>query len=215
MNLSKNIDIYCERLDFSFWAEPLNAITNLSFALAGLWGLYLYKQNASRWTKIFGILAIIVGIGSFLFHTFGTVWAMLLDVAPILIFMCSFMYFCSFYILRLTKKISLTLAFVFLLVGGILNLLLPQDFMNGSSGYIHALGVLFVFSFLKIGDLYKVRKEFVFSTLIFGLSLYFRAIDLDYCSVNSFGTHFLWHILNGVLLAILIFITAKVDKSLK
>lgn len=72
MNLSKNIDIYCERLDFSFWAEPLNAITNLSFALAGLWGLYLYKQNASRWTKIFGILAIIVGIGSFLFHTFGT-----------------------------------------------------------------------------------------------------------------------------------------------
>ena len=34
MNWSQPVDLYCERLDPSFWAEPLNAFTNLSFLIA-------------------------------------------------------------------------------------------------------------------------------------------------------------------------------------
>jgi hypothetical protein len=31
---STPVDLYCERTDPSFWAEPINALSNLSFLLA-------------------------------------------------------------------------------------------------------------------------------------------------------------------------------------
>ena len=33
------IDLYCERLDSSFWAEPINALTNVAFIIAA-WGVW-------------------------------------------------------------------------------------------------------------------------------------------------------------------------------
>ena len=36
---TETIDIYCERLDPSFWAEPINALTNLAFIAVGFWVL--------------------------------------------------------------------------------------------------------------------------------------------------------------------------------
>ena len=34
--LLQQIDGYCERVDPSYWAEPVNAVTNLAFVLAAL-----------------------------------------------------------------------------------------------------------------------------------------------------------------------------------
>lgn len=31
------IDLYCERIYPGFWAEPLNAITNIAFIIASFW----------------------------------------------------------------------------------------------------------------------------------------------------------------------------------
>ena len=36
MDLSKSIDIYCERLDNGLWAEPINAATNAAFILTAI-----------------------------------------------------------------------------------------------------------------------------------------------------------------------------------
>ena len=33
------------------------------------------------------------------------------------------------------------------------------------------------------------------------LSLMFRTIDLPVCGAVPFGTHFMWHVLNGIMLA--------------
>jgi len=85
------IDKYCERLGPEFWAEPFNAITNLSFIIAGLYWLTRPGQNI--WTKIFAINTIIIGIGSFLFHTFANGWSLLADVLPIMILMLIFFFF--------------------------------------------------------------------------------------------------------------------------
>ncbi|TIT22446.1 MAG: hypothetical protein E5W78_23295, partial [Mesorhizobium sp.] len=78
------VDLYCERTGPEFWAEPANALTNLAFLAAGLWGV---REVRRRGTGIFAeALAwwvVAIGIGSALFHTFanhGTVWA---DVLPI------------------------------------------------------------------------------------------------------------------------------------
>ena len=68
---------YCERgLDPGFWAEPVNAVTNAGFILAGLVGLWLLARRPGERAKALPLLLIlnlfVIGIGSFLFHTYAT-----------------------------------------------------------------------------------------------------------------------------------------------
>ena len=46
MSLNRTVDVYCERVDASFWSEPLNAITNVSFVLAA-WLLWRELSEAA------------------------------------------------------------------------------------------------------------------------------------------------------------------------
>ena len=82
------VDNYCERLDSSFWAEPLNAMSNLAFIVAGLVLLRQWQKAPGR--DVIGLLlavnVLVIGVGSFLFHTFANRWSALADVLPITIF---------------------------------------------------------------------------------------------------------------------------------
>ena len=44
MDLSKPIDIYCERLDIGIWAEPINAVTNAAFIFVAIF-MWLRCKN--------------------------------------------------------------------------------------------------------------------------------------------------------------------------
>src|SRR5262245_14950224 len=79
---------YCERLDLSFWAEPLNAWTNLAFLLAALLAFYLWRrQKAADWpVAALIVVVLLIGIGSFLFHTMPAPWSRQADVIPIRLF---------------------------------------------------------------------------------------------------------------------------------
>jgi len=87
---------YCERgSDPSFWAEPLNAVSNAAFILAAIAAGISYTRRP-RNEPAPGVIALIllvfiIGIGSFLFHTFATRWAAMADVIPIGIFMLSYL----------------------------------------------------------------------------------------------------------------------------
>ena len=89
---------YCERgLDPSFWAEPVNAITNAAFIIAAILATRGWLQRpAGERGAVEGVLILLIyamGIGSFLFHTYATGWAAIADVAPIGIFMVSYLGF--------------------------------------------------------------------------------------------------------------------------
>ena len=45
MNWLETIDGYCERIDASFWSEPLNAVTNVIFLLTAIWVLRRDRLN--------------------------------------------------------------------------------------------------------------------------------------------------------------------------
>jgi hypothetical protein len=66
------VDGYCKRVDATFLPEPINMVTHAAFLIAAIWAL--------------------IGIGSFLFHTFAQTWAGLADVLPILMFILIYMY---------------------------------------------------------------------------------------------------------------------------
>ena len=66
------IDLYCERLNAGFWAEPVNAFTNLSFLIAAItsWRLGSRQQSLTPGNYVLIGLMAAIGIGSGLFHTF-------------------------------------------------------------------------------------------------------------------------------------------------
>ena len=47
-NLFEPIDIYCERVGPGLWAEPVNALTNLSFLAAAAFVLALLPRLRGR-----------------------------------------------------------------------------------------------------------------------------------------------------------------------
>ena len=77
----QQVDGYCERIGPDFWAEPLNAVTNLAFLLAA----YALRRHLATVETISGtrdpqssVLIVIlwaIGLGSLAFHTFATIWA--------------------------------------------------------------------------------------------------------------------------------------------
>src|ERR1700719_1867743 len=84
MPWSTPVDLYCERADPSFWAEPVNALTNAAFLVAALLAFLEWHRGTRRdmaQLALIGVVAL-VGLGSFLFHAIATRGAALFDVIP-------------------------------------------------------------------------------------------------------------------------------------
>ena len=84
MNWFEAVDGYCERIDTSFWSEPLNALTNIFFLVAAVW--VLRREGLNSTARILALILGMIGVASFLFHSFAQAWAGALDVLFILLF---------------------------------------------------------------------------------------------------------------------------------
>jgi hypothetical protein len=226
------VSCYCERaLNPDFWAEPVNAMSNLAFLFAALFAYTdLRAKGPRRGTQeilvLIGLL-MAVGAGSFLFHTFATKWARLADVTPISLFITLYMVSALrwFFGLGLWSAAALSglvvgVTLIMFLCGGVL----PEGLcavlrtsLSGSLAYVPALIALG-----GVGTILYRRKhratDWVLSALcVFTVSLILRTLDgwprgnAIGCMVRemgeqtvALGTHSLWHILNAVALYLLL-----------
>lgn len=194
------IDLYCERLAPGLTGEPLNAISNLAFFIAAFAIAKLaFNQNkipVEIWLLLG--LTIAIGTGSTLFHTFATRWSNWLDIIPIFLFQLCFLWLYARRVIRMKPLI----AGVFL-TGFVFASLLSQQFihvLNGSLSYTPALLIL---GGLGIYHYQQQKQEALIllaATGVFFVALFFRTFDSTICPNFPFGTHFLWHLLNGVVL---------------
>ena len=205
------IDSYCERLAPGFWAEPLNALTNGAFIVAALYSLALWRRTGGRdWPALWLIaVTFIVGIGSFLFHAFANRWSLLADVLPIAVFIYNYFLFAMRRYLRLGLVASALVTVLFVAFNLFFDRLwfavLPGVTLNGSVGYIPAaLAMLIVGSLCLHIGVSEPGRALLSAGGVFALSLTFRAVDHSVCSALPVGTHFLWHVLNALVLGILI-----------
>lgn len=201
---------YCERTDPSFWAEPLNAVSNGAFVLAGLAGLVLLWRagRPDRPAALLIALVFAIAAGSFLFHTMPQRWTLLADVVPIQLF--AFFYFGlvlhRFFGLSPAAAILGTLAF---LVGSsalatVVGLWLPPA-ARGSAGYAgFALALLGVAFALALRAQIGVARQIALAGLVFALSLTLRSLDGALCQQVPFGLHWAWHLLNATVLYLLL-----------
>jgi hypothetical protein len=197
---STPIDLYCERLDPSFWAEPVNALSNVAFLLTAAAAFRQWQRRGQGDRVVLALIAVVVlvGIGSFAFHTLATRGAMLLDVGPIGLFIYGYFLLAlrRFLALRWTPTVVLFAAFVALSTA--LAVYVPRSFLSGSAGYFPALAAL-----IAVGWLAEERtagRMLLAAAAVFAGSLFFRIVDLEACNAFAPGAHFLWHILNAVVL---------------
>ena len=200
MDLTKPIDIYCERLDSSIWAEPINAVTNFAFVLAAIIMWFRCKNLVEG--KVLAVLLFSIGYGSFLFHTFAQTWAAILDVTSILIFILAYIFVANHRFLMWSKLASvigviLFFPYQFLLV----NMLSNFQLFGSSVQYIPIAILIFIYAALLRKSEQNLSDGLFIGATILCVSIFFRTIDKPICQVVSTGTHFVWHILNAVMLA--------------
>ena len=198
------VDLYCERLGVGLWEEPFNAVTNLSFITAAWFSWLLAKRQEALTPGVWALLALMcaIGVGSALFHTYANSLTRLLDVLPILLFQLIFvwMYF------RSVTRFGATSSSIIVLVYLLATLVGRQypDLLNGSLIYAPALVLLFVGGLFHALTGRSERLVMAGAAVVFTCSLAFRSIDNRVCSDFPLGTHFLWHLLNGVVLYLLL-----------
>lgn len=216
MNSLVYIDLYCERTGPEFWNEPLNALTNIAFVIAAIiaWRSAQHRGGMDAAEGIVILLAGSIGFGSFAFHTLANSWAELSDVIPIWSFVAAFV---ALTIYRSTgQEISRTLRILGIVVLVIVGISwftagdittethTAPDRLNGSLQYLPAVIALGVFATLSVLRDHPGRNYIVGAFLVFICSLVFRTIDLETCAATGIGTHFLWHILNAVMIGLLL-----------
>ncbi len=199
MDWTRTIDAYCERTDASYWSEPLNAATNLAFILVAI---VMWRRTsglrAGRWLS--GVL-FTIGLGSYLFHTHATPWASTLDVVPIIVFTLSFIYLANrdFWRLPAWGAIAGTLAFIpYSALATPIFARLP--FFSVSSVYWGLPLLIAVYGALLRKSSPGTGRGLLLGAGLLTISLVFRSIDEAVCSNLPIGTHFMWHVLNAIML---------------
>ena len=199
------IDAYCERTSPAFWAEPLNAVTNAAFLVAAF-ALALRLRTLTRagggvhpslWLLV--LLLASIGVGSFLFHTFARRWASLADVLPIYLFMHAYAACFLRWRIGWRWRVAWLGAPAFLLFAQAVALVVPPATL-GMGGYAPALLALAGFALWLWRRADERWRALGGAALLFALSLTLRQSDLPLCEQWPLGTHFLWHLLNALVL---------------
>ena len=229
MNFSEHVFRYCERgASDALLAEPINVISNVAFLFAALIGLQLLlwrpreERSADHYLLVFLVLAI--GAGSLVFHLFATEGTELLDVVPIGLFILVYLGFALDRFLGVPVGVTVLLVIGFIAImamtgqvrcwdGGV-GLPGPEiqgakPCLNGSIFYLPGLGALIIVGLLAEERRHRAAPYLLWAAAILTISITLRSLDFALCDRilidgRKVGTHFAWHILNGLALFLLL-----------
>ena len=183
------VDGYCERVAPGLWGEPLNSISNLAFLVAAVLVWRLAKGD--RTGRLLAGLIGLVFVASTVFHLVATRWAAVGDSVAILVFVLVYA--------ALFPRVFFGWRHAWLAAPAFLALTVGTALLGGGL-YLAALIGLGVFAALLGFRRDADWTHFAVAGALFALSLSLRTVDRDVCDYVPAGTHFLWHLLNGVVL---------------
>lgn len=205
------VDGYCERLAPGYWAEPVNALTNLAFVIAALvmaqrMGLapgraaQLAPAAKASARGLVGMLAAI-GIGSWLFHTHANRLTGVMDVLPILGFILGYLYLAARDFLALGRGVAGAVAAGFIPFAAVLAPLIAQvPGLRAAAGYAPVVVLIAAFALVLRARAPATARGLAIGAGLLSLSLVARSLDAPLCDVWPMGTHFLWHLINALML---------------
>ncbi|MEO8039238.1 MAG: ceramidase domain-containing protein [Betaproteobacteria bacterium] len=199
MDLTREIDIYCERVSPELFAEPFNALSNIGFFVAAV--LLLRHFGRRGWDfRTLAALTGLVGVGSVTFHTVATQWAAIADTLAIAIFIWFYLQRFLVHHARLGNYSASAFVMSYALTSRLAERAFPEDAWNGSVMYLPALVTLLAITTWVAMTKGRLCLPFLIASALFVLSLALRTMDESVCPIFPTGTHFLWHLLNACVL---------------
>lgn len=203
MDWTAAVDGYCERVDPSFWAEPINALTNAAFLVAAFW-VWPRTRGLGR---VLAVVLFAIGVGSFLFHTFAQPWAALADVLPIMLFVLIYVFAANRDFWDMAPWIAFGATLLFFPYAAATGWVFGQvPGLGGSAAYAPVALLIYLYGIALWRRAPETARGLVLGASILAVSLAARTIDEPLCAAIPLGTHFLWHVLNGVMLAWMILV---------
>lgn len=227
MDRSRQFFLYCERgADPAFWAEPFNALSNAAFVLAAFAAaMQLHARTRAQdkrwreWALI--VIAGLIGLGSFLFHTFATRWALIADTSSIFLFAFAYLTFALRRFLAASWPVAvLALALLFTGFAGARALPCPAGLLpvtaaaghpclNGTHGYFPVIAAMGLVALVLAARGHAAAWLVGAAAAVFAASLFMRTVDVEVCVWTQMlgrqrGTHALWHIFNGLAVYLLL-----------
>lgn len=201
------IDLYCERLGPGFWAEPVNALSNAGFIVAGwlAWRrLGADDAGAPRDLRLLALLMALIGVGSFIFHTTARVATAYLDSGFIALYLVSYVCIWLARVQGLPWPRALWgapgfVAFAAVASAAVLSLRI-QALNSDVAMYASAWLALALMSLISLRRDRAAAGGLALTLACFTASLTLRQIDLPLCDRWPLGTHFLWHLINALAL---------------
>jgi len=196
------IDGYCERLGPGYWAEPVNALTNLAFLLAALAMAWRLRGTGLPLAWAMVVLLALVGLGSFLFHTHAQGWAALADTGAILAFILLYLYAASRDFLGLSPVWSWGAVALFLPAAAAMSVVFAGlPVLGASAGYLPVVMLIAGYAARLWGRAPRTARGLALGAGLLFVSVTARSLDMPLCGRLPMGTHFLWHLINALMLA--------------
>lgn len=202
MDWFRAVNHYCERTDASYWSEPINALSNASFLIAAALCLRLIGARRDVGVRLLTALLAAIGVGSYLFHTHAQVWALAADVIPIQLFILVYLYLATVRFFGLPPLAGVAAVVLFIPYAAMTSAAVEAlaGPLNGSVGYVPVPILIAAYAAALRTRAPETARRLAVGALLLAASLVFRTIDAAVCPAFPKGTHFLWHLLNGVML---------------
>ena len=199
MDWTQAIDGYCERVDPSYWSEPVNAVTNMAFIIAAL--VMWRRTRGMPLAQALCAVVFAIGIGSYLFHTHAQPWAALADVAPIVMFILLYIFALNRHGIGLGSWAAFGATCLFIPYAGMMIPIFQMvPGLGGSAAYAPVPLLILLYAGFLRDKMPDLARGLAIGAALLTASLTFRTIDEPLCEALPLGTHFLWHILNGIML---------------
>lgn len=198
MDWTRALDGYCERTDASYWSEPINALTNLAFLTVAF---VMWQRSRDDSGRLLSGILFVIGIGSWLFHTHATVWAAFADTIPILGFVLVYIYLANRDFLGWPWWAAGLGALAYIPYSIAVSVPLSDvPFFAISAEYWPLPMLIALYALFLQRAQPKTALGLVVGAAILCVSLAFRSADEAVCEAIPFGTHFMWHVLNAIML---------------
>ncbi|MEU5258450.1 hypothetical protein [Amycolatopsis sp. NPDC021455] len=183
------VDGYCERVAPGLWGEPFNSVSNLAFLVAAV--LVWRLAEGDRTGRLLAASIGLVFAAGAAFHLLATRWAAVGDSAAMLVF--ALVYAVLF------PRVFFGWRYSWLAAPAFLALTVGTALLGGGL-YLSTLIGLGAFAAILGFARDAYWTHYAVAGAVFALSLSLRALDRDVCDYVPVGTHFLWHLLSGLVL---------------
>ncbi|MCG6111578.1 MAG: ceramidase [Paracoccus sp.] len=196
------VDAYCERTGPDYWSEPINALTNLAFLVAAVLIWRRLQGPGLAMGRLMAGVLFVIGIGSWLFHTHANPLTSLMDVVPIVAFILLYVFAATRDYFGARPWVAAVVTAGFIPYAALTVPLFQQvPGLGSSASYAPVPLLIAVYALLLRRRLPEVARGLAIGAGLLVVSLTFRTLDQASCAVLPIGTHFMWHILNAIMLA--------------